>query len=50
MDHRVRDMEKFDYKDVDWGRYYPGTEELIPELIPLALGNPVQAILFVDAA
>jgi hypothetical protein len=28
MDHRLRDMEQFDYKDFDWERYYPGAQEL----------------------
>jgi hypothetical protein len=50
MDHRLRDMEQFDYKDFDWERYYPGAQELIPELMPLALGNLVQVTFFVDAA
>jgi hypothetical protein len=50
MDHRLRDMEQFDYKDFDWERYYPGSKELIPELMPAALGNKVQVTFFVDAA
>jgi hypothetical protein len=43
-------MEQFDYKDFDWERYYPGAQELIPELMPLALGYLVQVTFFVDAA
>jgi hypothetical protein len=44
MDHRLRDMEQFDYKDFDWERYYPGARTH-SELMPLALGNRPSDIL-----
>lgn len=50
LDHRLRDMEQFDFKTFDWERYYPEAMELIPDGMPDALGNPVQIIFFVDAA
>jgi hypothetical protein len=50
LDHRLRDMEQFDFKEFDWERYYPGAKELIPDTVPHPLGNPVQVTFFVDAA
>ena len=50
LDHRLRDMEQFDFKEFDWERYYPGAKELIPNTVPCPLGNHVQVTFFVDAA
>jgi hypothetical protein len=50
LDHRLRDMEQFDFKTFDWERYYPEAMELIPDGMPDALGNPVQIIFSVDEA
>jgi hypothetical protein len=50
LDHRLRNMEQFDFKTFEWERYYPGAKELIPDDLPDALGNPVQVTFFVDAA
>jgi hypothetical protein len=49
MHHRLRDMEQFNYKDFAWERYCPGAQELISELMPLALGYLVQVTFFVNA-